>query len=153
MSNEYDNNNIYLNIGKIMYENILIWEFNNDYIIINNKTYNDYKNEYINKLNVQIELLEKSLNKIILEIDELERKNLDLFTKITKNINLLNQKNNYFRFNITSSNKLFVFNIKNSLDNEKYKLNLITINKLKDDKDLINESLEKTKLYRSKYNK
>ena len=151
-----DNNqqeDIYIKIGKIMHDNILLYEFNSDYIIINNKTYDDYKNEYINKLNVQIELLEKSLEKNSLEINELERKNLELFTKISKNINIKSKKNSYFKFNVTNSSNLFIFNYKNSLDNEKYKLNLLTINKLKYDQEIIINSLEKTKLYKSIYDK
>jgi hypothetical protein len=154
---DYQEEDIYIRIGKLMHENILIYEFNNDYIIINSKSYDEYKNEYINKLNMQIELLENSLNKTTLEIEELERKNLELFTKITKNLNINKNHNNnsYFRFNIKTSNKslFFNFNFKNSLDNEKYNLNLLTINKLKSDKDTIYESLEKTKQYKSKYDK
>ena len=137
---------VYLKIGKAMYENIYAWNFNNDYIVINKKTYDDYKLEYINKLNVQIELLEKSLNKITEEINELERKNLELFIKITKHINFNNFNN--FKYSFFSINNI---RFNKSLDCEKYKLNLITINKLKNDKDIIHESFEKTKLYKMIY--
>jgi len=149
-----EDDNIYLKIGKQMYDNITLWNFNNDYIIINQKSYNDYRIEYINKLNVQIELLEKSYNKICNEIEELERKNLELFVNITKEIKLKYQKNKIFGLKNINSNKSFTFNIfnsVNSLDCEKYKLNLITINKLKIDQILLHNSLEKTKSYKIKY--
>jgi hypothetical protein len=149
-----EDDNIYLKIGKQMYENIALWNFNNDYIIINKKSYDDYRIEYINKLNVQIELLEKAYNKICNEIEELERKNLELFVNITKEIKLKYQKNKIFGLKNINSNKSFTFNIfnsVNSLDCEKYKLNLITINKLKTDQILLHDSLEKTKSYKIKY--
>jgi len=149
-----EDDNIYLKIGKQMYENIALWNFNNDYIIINKKSYDDYRIEYINKLNVQIELLEKAYNKICNEIEELERKNLELFVNITKEIKLKYQKNKIFGLKNINSNKSFTFNIfnsVNSLDCEKYKLNLITINKLKTDQTLLQDSLEKTKSYKIKY--
>lgn len=142
-----DNDNVYLKIGKLMYENIFMINMNQDYIIINSKSFDDYRKEYIIKLNVQIELLEKSLNKIDYEIEELERKNLELFISITKNIKL--KYNKYIRIN-----KSFNFNILNfgySLESEKYKLNNITIDKLKNDRNLIFKSLENTKSYRLKY--
>ena len=149
-----EDDNIYLKIGKQMYENITLWNFNNDYIIINKKSYDDYRIEYINKLNVQIELLEKAYNKICNEIEELERKNLELFVNITKEIKFKYQKNKIFGLKNINSNKSFTFNIfnsVNSLDCEKYKLNLITINKLKSDQILLHDSLEKTKSYKIKY--
>jgi len=149
-----EDDNIYLKIGKQMYENITLWNFNNDYIIINKKSYDDYRIEYINKLNIQIELLEKAHNKICNEIEELERKNLVLFVNITKEIKLKYQKNKIFGLKNINSNKSFTFNIfnsVNSLDCEKYKLNLITINKLKTDQILLHDSLEKTKSYKIKY--
>ena len=149
-----EDDNIYLKIGKQMYENITLWNFNNDYIIINKKSYDDYRIEYINKLNVQIELLEKAYNKICNEIEELERKNLELFVNITKEIKFKYQKNKIFGLKNINSNKSFTFNIfnsVNSLDCEKYKLNLITINKLKSDQILLYDSLEKTKSYKIKY--
>jgi len=149
-----NNDNIYLKIGKQMYENITLWNFNDNYEIINKKTYNNYRIEYINKLNVQIELFEKSYEKISCEIDELERKNLELFINITKDINFKYKKNRFF--GLKNLNKSFTFNIHNSinsLDCEKYKLNLITIDKLKNDKNILYDSLEKTKLYKIKYEK
>lgn len=151
-----DNDNIYLKIGRQMYENINIWNFNDDYIIIHKKTYDEYKRDYLNKLNLQIELLEKNYNKINDEIEELERKNLELFGNITKDINFKYQKNKFFGFKNIFYHKSFTFNINNtinSLDSEKYKLNLIIINKLKTDKNIIYESLEKSKSYKSKYEK
>ena len=156
MDNNEDNNedNIYLKIGKQMRENIYIWNYGNDYNVIYKKKYNDYKNEYINKLNNQIILLEESYRKISCEIDELERKNLELFVHITKNINFKYQSKKFFGFKNVHFNKSFTFNINkssNSLDSEKYKLNLITINKLKIDRDIIYSSLEKTKSYKMKY--
>ena len=150
--NDDNDDNIYLKIGKQMYENITLWNFNDDYEMINKKTYNSYRIEYINKLNVQIELLEKSYEKISYEIDELERKNLELFINITKDIKFKYKKNRFF--GLKNLNKSFTFNIQNSinsLDCEKYKLNLITINKLKTDQTLLYDSLEKTKSYKIKY--
>ena len=138
--------NVYLKIGKIMYENISAWNFYDDYIVVNKKTYDDYKSEYVNKLNVQIELLQNSLNKIEEEINELERKNLELFAKITKNVNF--KKFDYFKNSFFNLNNIRFIK---SLDSEKYKLNLITINKLKMDRDIIYGSLEKTKSYKNRY--
>jgi len=151
-----EDDNVYLKIGKQMYDNITLWNFNNDYIIINKKSYDDYRIEYINKLKVQIELLEKAYNKISNDIEELERKNLELFVNITKEIKLKYQKNKSFGLKNINSNKSFTFNIfnsVNSLDCEKYKFNLITINKLKIDQTLLHNSLEKTKSYKIKYEK
>lgn len=143
-NDEYD---VYLKIGKIMYDNICLINFDKEYTIINTKTFDEYRKDYIAKLNFQIEILENSLNKIDNEIKELDRKNLELFTIISKNIKLKYKKH-------ISINKSFNFNIFNcsySLESEKYRLNNITIEKLKNDKDFINRSLENTKLFKKKY--
>ena len=69
----------YLNLGKLMCSDMKNYTFNN--VNINDNTNNDkyeyYKNNYINKLDKQIEQLEDSLNKISNEVNELERKNVE----------------------------------------------------------------------------
>lgn len=152
--NEEDyENNVYLTIGKKMHENIYVWNDISDNIIIKKK-YDDYKNEYINKLNKQIKILEEDLNKINIEIEELERKNLELFIHITKDIHFKYQKRIYFGSKNILFNKSNIFNINKSnksLDSEKYKMNQITINQLNIDRDIMNSSLDKIKSYKMKY--
>lgn len=152
--NEEDyENNIYLIIGKKMHENTYIWNDNSNNIIIKKK-YDDYKNEYINKLNEQIKKLEKDLIEINIEIDELEKKNLELFIHITKDIHFKYQKRIYFGSKNILFNKSNIFNINKSnksLDSEKYKMNQITINQLNIDRDIMNSSLDKIKSYKMKY--
>lgn len=152
-NNKYNNeNNIYFIIGKQMHENIYILNNSSSNIIY--KKYDDYKNNYVNKLNNQIKIFEEDLKKINYEIEELERKNLELFVHITKDINFKYQKKTYFGSRNIQFNKSNIFNINkanNSLNSEKYKMNQITIDQLKIERDIINCSLEKTKLYKMKY--
>jgi hypothetical protein len=140
--NKFDNNSIdseiFIRLGKIMYENIT-YKYDTTINTIVHKTKNDYINNYIKKLNMQIESIEKEISNLDDEIYILEKKHIELFTKIIINKDF--------------TKKRYIFNFKNNYNNdlleyEKYKLNQITIDKLKNDKNILIKILDNTNKYK-----
>jgi hypothetical protein len=141
--NKLDNNSIdseiFLRLGKIMCENTN-YQYDNNINTIVHKTKNDYINNYINKLNMQIESIKKEISNLDNEISILENKNIETFTKIIKNKDFKLQKKYIFNFKNNYNNDL--------LEYEKYKLNQITIDKLKNDKNVLITILDNTNKYK-----
>ena len=140
---------VYLALGKAMLTNCEFGVTNN---LVKTKTIEEYKNNYILKLNNQLIDLEKEIEINDLNIKEIKEKNKELdyfFNQVTNQITnqnirlqlLQKQKspNNYFITKISpnilsiwnNSNSSYFRSIKtNTLNYDKYKLNITTLNYL-----------------------
>jgi hypothetical protein len=141
----------FLILGKKMYENNgddKDFQFKNENENDKNFKIEEYIKKYTSELDNQITFLKKEINNLEYEIDELEKKHIFLFSNIIKNKNFKIQKS-YKLFKFSQTN---ILNKNDLLEYEKYRLNQIVIDKLKNDKDKLIKILENTKSYRDKYN-
>ena len=128
---------IFLNIGKQLCD-----ENKNDIILIyikNTKTYEEYKNHYKMKLKFHIEENKKTINKLNEEINELER-------KISEIISLYcNKKISSGPLHIFYKNKQKINYLKslNSLESQKIKYYNLTLQNLKEQHEFYINILEK----------
>jgi hypothetical protein len=120
---------VFLNIGKQLVSNEC-----NDFIDvpIQKKSIEEYKNNYRNKLELQLARIKKNLFDLEVEISELERKN----SIIISNFSNKNYKSNTRNFLSNNNILLNYFLSLNNLDSEKFKMNSITLQNLKEQHDI-----------------
>ena len=120
---------VFLNIGKQMISNE-----RNDFIDvpIQTKPIEEYVNNYRNKLELQLARIKKNLFDLEVEISELERKNNIIIS------NFSNKKYSSSTRNFLHNNNILLnyFLSLNNLDSEKFKMNSITLQNLKEQHDI-----------------
>ena len=116
---------VFLHIGQQ-----LVSTTNKDFVQIHNETksFEEYKSNYIYKLEAQIARLKKELFQLEIEIVELERKNNSALTNFSR---IGNCKSNTINFLYNNNVARNYFLSLNTLESEKFKLNSITIVNLK----------------------
>ena len=132
---------VFVSIGQQLLENV-----NNDFdnnAYIEKKTFEERKSNYINTLELQLARLKKELYQLEMEIVELERKNNTVLTKFSRNNKY---KSNTVNFLYKNNHALNYFLSLNTLESEKFKLNLLTIEKLKGHYELLLDIYNKTTL-------
>ena len=120
---------VFLNIGKKMISKET-HEFTNE--SITKKTFQEYKKNYRNKLELQLASIKKNVCDLEVEIFDLERKNSIILS------NFSNKKYSSSTRNFLSNNSLllnYFLSLKN-LESEKFKLNSITLQNLKEQHEI-----------------
>jgi len=132
---------VFLNIGKQMVSNERC-EFTDVPVPvpIQKKTIEEYKKDYRTKLELQIAGIKKNVFNLEVEISELERKNSIIIS-------------NFSNKNYTSSTRSFLSNNNlllkyflslNNLESEKFKMNSITLQNLKEQHELLYDIYNRT---------
>jgi hypothetical protein len=116
---------VFLNIGKQMASNEP-YEVTN--VLITKKTVEEYKKNYKDKLELQLARIKKTVFDLEVEIFELERKNNNILSGFS------NKKYSSSARNFLSNNNMLLkyFLSLNNLETEKFKLNSITLQNLKE---------------------
>ena len=119
---------VFLNIGKQMVSNEGCGIIN---VPIQKKQIEEYIKNYRNKLELQLASIKKNIYELEVEIFELERKNSIILSNFSNfsNKNYISNTRNFL-----SNNDLLLkyFLCLNNLDTEKFKLNSITLQNLKE---------------------
>ena len=120
---------VFLNIGKQMASNEP-YEVTN--VLITKKTVEEYKKNYKDKLELQLARIKKTVFDLEVEIFELERKNNNILSGFS------NKKYSSSARNFLSNNNMLLkyFLSLNNLETEKFKLNSITLQNLKEQYDI-----------------
>jgi len=130
---------VFLNIGKQMVSNERC-EFTDVPVPIIKKSIEEYVNNYRNKLELQLADIKKNVFNLEVEISELERKNSIIIS-------------NFSNKNYTSSTRSFLSNNNmllnyflslNNLESEKFKMNSITLQNLKEQHELLYDIYNRT---------
>jgi len=130
------NSDIFLRIGQSMVKNEPMNVIFSD---IEKKTYKEYNEAYIYKLETQIYNLKKEISLLDENINDFQNKNINLIKKFS------NKKIHGNSYNLIYSNKSICkyFTSINTLDSEKFKYNTITIEQLTEEKELLTKIINK----------
>ena len=112
-------------------------------------SYEDYKNNYKRKLEIIILKNKENINNLELEIEELERKIID----IMKVYSIKKYNSSSMNFIYTNKQIINYLMALNSLDGEKIKYYKITIQKLKEQQVFLRKILDKNVQYLSNVSK
>ena len=105
----------------------------------NSKTYEEYKEQYITKLELIIANNKKELHLLDEEICELEKKNMELINTFSKK----RLNGNAMNFLYRDQNIIKYFLSLKTLNSEKFKYNILTLQKLQEQKNIITDILNR----------
>ena len=103
------------------------------------KTYEEYKKQYITKLELIIANNKKDLHLLDEEICELEKKNMELINTFSKK----GLNGNAMNFLYRDQNIIKYFLSLKTLNSEKFKYNILTLQKLQEQKNIITDILNR----------
>ncbi len=146
ISDDIKDKNIFFKLGNHLYNN-KNYEINYEILNINKRTYDEYKQNYIDKLNDQNKFLNDLKRELTIKINELTLKNKNISDEIKFEKNKLNNKS-FFNNLFKKDNILQKVNDNNTY----YNLNFETITELYEEIINIDEYIKKNNYYMTLYN-
>ena len=146
ISDDIKDKNIFFKLGNHLYNN-KNYEINYEVLNKNKKTHDEYKQNYIDKLNNHNKFLKDLKQELIIKINELTLKNKNISDEIKFEQNKLNNKS-FFNNLFKKDNILQKVNDNNNY----YNLNFETITELYEEIINIDEYIKKNNYYMTLYN-
>ncbi len=146
ISDDIKDKNIFFKLGNHLYNN-KNYEINYETLNKNKKTYDEYKQNYIDKLNNHNKFLKDLKQELTIKINELTLKNKNISDEIKFEQNKLNNKS-FFNNLFNKDNILQKVNDNNNY----YNLNFETITELYEEIVNIDQYIKKNNYYITSYN-